>query len=67
MSFDASFDCERIFLMDFLKIVEKISFTFVDGSGKLYIRLHNKSELSLMTPAGLHGEAVESFSGCARS
>ena len=34
---------------------------------RLYVRLHNKSQQGFVTPNGLHGEAVESFSGYARS
>ena len=34
---------------------------------RLFVRLYNKSQQGFVTPSGLHGEAVESFSGYARS
>ena len=54
--------------MDRRKMSKIVSLSFVNCSKDLfYVRLHNKSQQGCVTPNGLHGEAVESFSGYARS
>ena len=69
MSFDSNVNCEPTLLMDgspknvkncFLKLCQLFQ-------RLIYVRLHNKSQQGCVTPNGLHGEAVESFSGYARS
>ena len=68
--FDASFDCERTFVMDLLpKVVKKsVSLTFVDSSKKISSDCtNNQSELVFGMSCGLPREAVESISGYAWS
>ena len=70
VSFDASLDCERFFLMYLLRrIVKKqVSLTFADPSIKFLSGcINNKSELGFVIPTGLSGEAVERISGWAQS
>ena len=65
MSFDASFDCERVFLMYLSpKVVKKlVSSTFVDSfKNFLSSCTNNKSQLGFVMLTGLPGEAVQSIS-----
>ena len=68
MSFDSNVNCEPTFLLDGLpKNVKNCFLKLYQLFRRLYVRLHNKSQQGFVTPNGLHGEAVESFSGYARS
>ena len=68
MSFDSNVNCETTLLMDGLpKNVKNCFLKLCQLFRRLHVRLYNKSQQGFVTPNGLHGEAVESFSGYARS
>ena len=68
MSFDSNVNCEPTLRMDGLpKNVKNCFLKLCQLFQRLSVRLHNKSQQGFVTPNGLHGEAVESFSGYARS
>ena len=68
MSFDSNVNGEPTLRMDGLpKNVKNCFLKLCQLFRRLYVRLHNKSQQGFVTPNGLHGEAVESFSGYARS
>ena len=70
LSLDASFECERFLLMDWLrKIVEKkVPLRLVDSCKYFFSCFtNNKKELGLLMPTGLPEQAVVCFSGYALS
>ena len=70
MSFDAYFDCERFFSHVFIaeNCQKWVSLTFVDSSKNFLPGCtNNKSEVGFVMLTGLPVEAVERFSGNARS
>ena len=69
-SFDATFDYERIFRINFFaEICQEIGFFNLCRLFQKFLSgcIYNKSELGLVMSTGWPGEPVESISGYARS
>ena len=70
VNFDASVDCESVFSHGFIaencqkRDLLNLCRPFKNFSS---VCTNNENELSFVTPTGLSGETVESFSGCSQS